>query len=136
MSELLNRRVILGIGATLGAFSRAKAAIIERPRLGVVARIGEKISPDEAIAKVHSFGLPTCQLSVGPAPDVLLAAPIRTALEKYEVEATAIMTLGPGRMVWDFYSGPDTIGIVPPATRVARIDALKRASDLAKACRM
>ena len=35
-------------------------------------------------------------------------------------------------MVWDFYDGPRTIGIVPPETRTARMDALKRASDLAK----
>jgi L-ribulose-5-phosphate 3-epimerase len=63
-----------------------------------------------------------------------LAAPLKDALAKYHVEATAVMTLGPGRMVWDFYDGPQTIGIVPPATRAARIDALKRASDLGKAC--
>jgi L-ribulose-5-phosphate 3-epimerase len=63
-----------------------------------------------------------------------LAGPLKDALAKYQVEATAVMTLGPGRMVWDFYNGPLTIGIVPPATRAARIDALKRASDLGKAC--
>jgi L-ribulose-5-phosphate 3-epimerase len=50
------------------------------------------------------------------------------------VEATAVMTLGPGKMVWDFYHGPATIGLVPPGTRAARVDALKRASDLAKTC--
>jgi sugar phosphate isomerase/epimerase len=50
------------------------------------------------------------------------------------VEATAAMTLGSGKMVWDFYSGPKTIGLVPPDTRSARMDALKRASDLALQC--
>jgi L-ribulose-5-phosphate 3-epimerase len=34
--------------------------------------------------------------------------------------------------VWDFMQGPSTIGLVPPATRAARIDALKQASDFAK----
>jgi L-ribulose-5-phosphate 3-epimerase len=96
--------------------------------------MGERISPDEAIAKVHAFGLPTCQVSVGPAPDIRMAAPLRQALDQYGVEATAIMTLGPGPMIWDFYSGPKTIGIVPEATRTARVDALKRASDLGAAC--
>jgi sugar phosphate isomerase/epimerase len=100
----------------------------------VVTRIGEKTSPDEAIAKVHAFGLPTCQVSAGSIPDVRMAAPLQQALERYGVEATAIMTLGPGPMVWDFYAGPKTIGIVPEATRAARVDALKRASDLAAAC--
>jgi sugar phosphate isomerase/epimerase len=61
-----------------------------------------------------------------------LVQPLREALEKYQIEATAVMTLGEGKMVWDFYQGPLTIGIVPPATRAARVDALKRASDLGK----
>ncbi len=63
-----------------------------------------------------------------------LASPLKDALAKYQVDATAVMTLGPGRMVWDFYDGPRTIGIVPPETRTARMDALKRASDLGKIC--
>lgn len=108
-----------------------------RPRLGVVVDVVDGTThgatPEQAIAKVHSFGLPTCQVHVGMAP-ASLAAPLKEALSKYQVEATAVMTLGPGKMVWDFYHGPETIGLVPPATRAARIDALKRASDLAKAC--
>lgn len=103
------------------------------PRLGVVIGVTGKNTPEEAIAKVHAFGLPTCQVGVGMAP-ASLAAPLKEALAKYGVKATAAMTLGPGRMVWNFYEGPETIGLLPPATRAARIDALKRASDLAKAC--
>ena len=104
------------------------------PRLGVVTRVGDKVNPDEAIAKVRAFGLPTCQVHVGPKPDISVATPLRQALDKHGVEATAIMTLGPGPMVWDFYAGPKTIGIVPESTRAARVDALKRASDLGAAC--
>jgi sugar phosphate isomerase/epimerase len=104
-----------------------------RPRLGVVVSVVGKETPDDAIRKVHAFGLPTCQVHVGMAP-ATLANPLKEALTKYGVEATAVMTLGPGAMVWDFYHGPETIGLVPPATRAPRIDALKRASDLGKAC--
>lgn len=104
-----------------------------KPRLGVVVSVTGKTTPEEAIAKVHAFGLPTCQVGVGMAP-ASLAAPLKEALAKHGVDATAVMTLGPGRMVWDFYHGPETIGLVPPATRAARIDALKRASDLGKVC--
>lgn len=104
-----------------------------RPRLGVVVGVTGKNTPEQAIAKVHAFGLPTCQVSVGMAP-ASLAAPLKAALDKYGVEATAVMTLEPGPMVWDFYHGPETIGLVPPSTRAARIDALRRASDLAKTC--
>jgi len=72
-------------------------------------------------------------VGVGMAP-ASLAEPLKAALAKYRVEATAVMTLGSGKMVWDFYQGPLTIGLVPPQTRAARMDALKRASDLAKLC--
>ncbi|HZU25163.1 MAG TPA: sugar phosphate isomerase/epimerase family protein [Bryobacteraceae bacterium] len=112
----------------------AIAAPGARPRLGVVTGATKPADVDRAIARVHEFGLSTCQFGAGPAPDLNLARPLKDALERYKVEATAVMTLGPGRMVWDFDQGPATIGLVPRATRVARIDALKRASDLARAC--
>ena len=35
-----------------------------------------------------------------------LAEPLKAALAKYQIEATAAMTLGEGPMVWDFYHGP------------------------------
>jgi sugar phosphate isomerase/epimerase len=105
-----------------------------KPRLGVVVGVaGEKTTPDQAIARVKAFGLTCCQVGVGASPAGLVE-PLKAALAKYQIEATAAMTLGAGKMVWDFYQGPLTIGLVPPQTRAARIDALKRASDLARQC--
>lgn len=37
-------------------------------------------------------------------------------------------------MVWDFYEGPLTIGLVPRSTRRMRIANLQKASDFAKQC--
>lgn len=129
------RRAFLGalglIPASLMA-SRQSAAQA-RPRLGVVVSASVPGGPDQALATVHRFGLRTCQLGVGAAP-IELAKPIRDASAKYDVEITALMTLGSGKMIWNLREGPQTIGIIPRATRAARIDALKRASDLAKAC--
>ena len=105
-----------------------------KPRLGVVTSATTPADADRAIARVHALGMPTCQVGLGAAPDPNVAAPLKQALAKYGVEATAVMTLGPGRMVWDFANGPATIGLVPRDTRAARIDALKRASDVAHAC--
>ncbi len=130
-----NRREI--VGATLaGGVLMAQAAepSTGRPRLGVVIGVAGKNTPDEAIGRVHSLGFPTCQVGLGPAPDMGSAGLLKDALSKYDVQATAVMTLGPGRMVWDFYDGPKTIGIVPPSTRAARIHALKLASDVGRAC--
>lgn len=130
----VNRRALLRTAVAAGSALFLKAETQPgRPRLGVVTHVGGKVSADEAIAKVAQFGLPTCQVSVGMSPPGL-AGPLKQALAKYGVEATAAMTLGTGPMVWDFYQGPKTIGLVPASTRAARIDALKRASDLAKEC--
>jgi sugar phosphate isomerase/epimerase len=120
--------------APLALSLQSKAASVVRPRLGIVIDVVGKTTPGQAIAKVQRLGFPTCQVHVGAAPEASLASPLRDALLQYQIEATAVMTLGPGRMVWDFYEGPKTIGLIPPATRAARIDALKRASDIGKQC--
>ncbi len=118
-------------GAALPLSIRAETS--DRPRLGIVVGVGGKVSPDAALAKVKRLGFSTCQMNVGKAPSEL-AAPIREAAAKHQVEITALMTLGEGRMVWNLKDGPKTIGIIPRDTRAERVNALKRASDLAKAC--
>jgi sugar phosphate isomerase/epimerase len=100
-------------------------------RLGLIIGIGK--DPDAAMAKVHNLGLPTCQVFVDEI-EPELAGHLRQALDKYQIEATALVVGGPGKEVWDFYQGPLTIGLVPRETRVARIDHIKKASDFAKKC--
>ncbi len=129
--RLFMKSAIAAIAA--GATPLSAGTASNKPRLGVVVEVVGKQTPDQAIAKVKAFGLTTCQVHVGESPAGLAPA-LTAALAKYQVEATAVMTLGPGKMVWDFYQGPKTIGIVPPETRAARMDSLKRASDLAVKC--
>src|SRR4051794_35060731 len=129
------RRNFIGAGLMMtGATACSQAAPpSQRPRLGLVVQANKKPTLDEALASVKRFGLSTCQLAVGLAPPEL-AVPIRNAAAKYEVTITTFMTLGEGQMVWNLRDGPKTIGIVPPNTRAERVAALKRASELAKAC--
>ena len=91
--------------------------------------------PEKKIALVRQLGLPTCFLSLDdyigkftPA----LAATMREALDKHQVVATTAEVVHPLPLKWNFLEGPSTIGIVPPAYRAARIDALKQTSDFAK----
>ena len=116
----------------LGARQNADSNDGKKPlRLGLIIHIGN--DPDAAIAKVKDLGLPTAQVFVSEfAPD--LEARLRQALDKHEIEATALVVGGPGREVWDFYEGPLTIGLIPRATRQARIAHIKQASDFAKKC--
>lgn len=57
---------------------------------------------------------------------------MKDLLTRYEVTATTVEVVGPQPLVWDFLRGPSTIGLVPPSTRAARIDALRQVSDFAK----
>ena len=102
-------------------------------RLGLIIGIGRE--PEDAISKVKSLGLPTCQVFVSEI-DSRHAGPLRIALDKNQIEATALVVGGPGKEVYDFYQGPLTIGLVPRETRDRRITHIKEASDFAKECRI
>src|SRR3954454_15768987 len=136
MNEIGGRRkFITALAASAGtAFSsRAQTGNPSRPRLGVVTSAVGSGGPQKSLLHVRQLGFSACQLHVGMAgPE--LAGPIRDAARSNGIEITALMTLGEGKMVWNLRDGPKTIGIIPRETREARVAALKRASDLAKAC--
>ena len=140
----MNRRNFLGLATsailtqTLArTFAEALPVAAATPRkpmaLGlVIAPTGD---PEAKLREVHALGFPTVFLSLDkylghftPA----LASQYRDLLAKYELTATTVEVVGPGTLIWDFQQGPATIGVVPPATRSARIDALRQASDFAK----
>lgn len=91
--------------------------------------------PEAAIARVKKLGMSNCFLSLDGYIgrfSASAAQQLSTALKKHGVTATSVEVVGPGRLVWDFLDGPATIGLVPPATRAVRMDALKQVSDFAK----
>jgi len=92
-------------------------------------------APEETIKRVHDMGFTNCFLSLDGyidkfTPDA--AKQIQDLLAKYEVTATTVEVVGPKPLEWNFTRGPSTIGLVPPKTRTARIDALRQVSDFAK----
>ncbi len=97
-------------------------------RLGLAVDLAPDI--EAAIARVHDFGLPTCCVRT-MSPDEAAARTLRGALEKYAVEATAAIFSGPGKEVYDFYQGPETVGLVPRATRDLRVAHVKAMADFA-----
>lgn len=137
---MIQRREFL---AKAGAFAAA-CALTERRfyaaenklkpmDVGVLIRIGD--DPEGPIARVRQLGLNNCFLSLDHhigkfTPQ--LAEQIGNALQKYGITATTAEIVGPGRLVWDFEDGPSTIGLVPRASRAARLDALKQTSDFAR----
>jgi L-ribulose-5-phosphate 3-epimerase len=133
----MNRRHFVGLAAfavVAQGLPRAFAAAPVKPfALGVVIKpFG---APDEHLRTVHELGFPTVFLSMDQylgsfTPE--LAKQYRELLAKYQLTATTIEVVGPPPLEWNFMQGPSTIGIVPPNTRAARIDALRQASDFAK----
>ncbi len=92
-------------------------------------------SPEAAIKRVHDMGFSNCFLSLDGYINKFTgdaAKEIGDLLGKYELVATTVEVVGPGPLEWNFLQGPSTIGVVPPKTRDARIDALRQVSDFAK----
>jgi len=101
--------------------------------LGLLIKPGRGI--DETIGRVKELGFSNCFLSLddflgkySPA----LAQQMIDVLGKNGVVATTVEVVKPDPLKWNFLEGPSTIGIVPRATRAARVDALKQTSDFAK----
>lgn len=89
--------------------------------------------PEEHIRRVHDLGFNNCFLSLdsylGGGLTPALATRFRSLLDRYQVRVTTVEVVGPKPLEWNFLRGPATIGLVPRATRAARIDALRQASD-------
>ena len=110
-----------------------KAASLKPMAIGLL--VNPHGAPEATIKRVHDLGFTNCFLSMDAylgkfTPDV--ATEIKNLLDKYEVVATTVEVVGPPPLEWNFLKGPATIGLVPPGTRAARIDALRQASDFAK----
>jgi sugar phosphate isomerase/epimerase len=125
-------------GAALGS-SWASPPAAEQPAALKPMALGLMIlpanGPETVIARVKELGFTNCFFSLdgylgkySPA----LAKQIGDLLEKYQITATSAEVVRPLPLAWDFLDGPSTIGLVPRATRAARIDALKQTSDFAK----
>jgi L-ribulose-5-phosphate 3-epimerase len=131
--------VTLGSAAALAAAVRPSTAQSDSlPPLLKPMDVGLLIAPfddpEERLHRVRDLGFSNCFLSLDGylgrfTPE--LASQLRGLLAKYQLVATAVEVVGPPPLVWDFQHGPSTIGLVPPATRAARTDALRQVSDFA-----
>lgn len=115
--------------------ARALAATPALPPMALGLVISPFGAPEERLKRVRDLGFSNCFLSldgyIGHFSQEL-ATQFRGLLDKYELTATTVEVVGPQPLVWDFLRGPSTIGLVPAATREARMDALRQVSDFAK----
>ena len=125
--------VAQGMPAAFGQAATIESKPLKPMEVGLL--ISPFGAPEERVKRVRDMGFSNCFLSMDGylgqfTPEV--SRQFRELLDKYEVVATTVEVVGPQPLVWDFMRGPSTIGLVPEATRQARIDALRQASDFAK----
>jgi L-ribulose-5-phosphate 3-epimerase len=103
-------------------------------RLGVTMRVAKGQDPKEAVGRVHELGFTTCQIGFMEQVPQETVTRLKDALAAFHIEATAMLAALPGPAIYNFYDGPLTIGLIPEATRRARIDTLKATADMASEC--
>jgi sugar phosphate isomerase/epimerase len=129
----LNRRHFLQVSAAVGAagFMNGLPAKPSPKGMRLGLFIGVQKDPDSALKKVRDLGIPTAQVGTDDFSDAMLTR-LKSAIDKYGIEVTALNSSGRPPNAYDFYQGPLTIGVVPRQYRRQRIDNFKRASDFAK----
>jgi L-ribulose-5-phosphate 3-epimerase len=138
----MDRRTFLGAASATfladtmhaaASFAAGPVTAIKPMDLGlIVSPFG---APEATFKRVRDIGFDNCFLSLdgyinGFTPQI--ADQSGDLLAKYSLIATTVEVVGPPPLEWNFLRGPSTIGLVPPKTRAARIDALRQVSDFAK----
>ena len=101
--------------------------------IGVLIFYKKEVDLVEKFKLAKSMGINSCQLSIWDESMYSLeyAEIINDAVAQTEFKITAIWAGWDGPREWNFTYGPSTIGLVPPTYRDARLNMLKKASDLA-----
>jgi len=127
-----------GAVAAEGLSSAAAIAATTIPPLNPFALgllVSPSNSPEDSFRVLQNLGLSNCFLQMDHyagnyTPQVV--AQFRELIDKYQITVTTVEVVGPKPLEWNFLRGPSTIGLVPPATRASRIDALRQVSDFGK----
>jgi sugar phosphate isomerase/epimerase len=136
----MDRRTFLGAASAVlladalhPATALAAPAALKPMDLGLLVRPFQ--APEETFRRVRDIGFNNCFLELTDANNSFtprMADQFGNLVAKYSLVVTAVEVVGPPPLVWNFLRGPSTIGLVPPSTRAARIDALRQVSDFAK----
>lgn len=103
-------------------------------KLGTMIIFNEQINFEEKFNSVKELGLPSCQLTSWN-PSLWTDENVRSicnASKKTGVEISAFWCGWTGPVVWDFYDGQITLGLVPAEYRQMRVEQLCVGADFAK----
>ena len=102
-------------------------------KIGTCVSIPTLSGIEEKLAKLKENNFETCQL-LSWNPGVWTdenAELLKGVLEKYEITVSAFWCGWQGPIVWDFYDGQVTLGLVPPEYRQMRMKNLCDGADFA-----
>ncbi|MCL2351565.1 MAG: sugar phosphate isomerase/epimerase [Firmicutes bacterium] len=102
-------------------------------KLGTIVYMLPDIGEGRAFQKLNEMELPTCQLTCWEEESFTdeYAAKVKYAAVKFNIEISAFWCGWGAPGIFDFYDGPTTLGIVPPAYRLARMNTLVKGVEFA-----
>ena len=103
-------------------------------KIGALFLLQKETDPREQMKRLRDVGCECCQLSVW---DMSLytderATEVAKAAEEYGIEISTLWAGWSGPQAWNFTEGPSTLGIVPEAYRMQRMEELLTAASFAK----
>ncbi len=106
-----------------------------QPSIGVQIPCTETTDFVEEFKKAKELSLSSCQIGFWNPDlysDMKYVDRIQFAMKEVGFEVSAIWAGWSGPREWNFTAGPSTIGLVPAAYRMQRLEELKRAADFAE----
>lgn len=103
-------------------------------KIGNVIHFAEREKLEKYFEQLVFFGFDNCQLGSWNPKDWTdeNALMVKELCEKYGVTISAFWCGWSGPVVWDFYDGQLTLGLVPPEYRQMRVEQLCAGADWAK----
>ncbi|MBR6719593.1 MAG: sugar phosphate isomerase/epimerase [Clostridia bacterium] len=98
-------------------------------KIGIIFALEDILN--EKTDELFAFGLETVQLRCWHPENLTMenAEKVKTILAKGNLVATSVWGGWSGPSIWDFVSGPKTLGLVPEDYRFQRMQELRRAVD-------
>lgn len=97
----------------------------------IVHHDGERT--EENFKAIHDMGFTTCQMSSAPGENHSKeeAERVLALCKKYDLTITALIAGWSGPQSWTFTDGPSTLGLVPTAFRMKRMEEIEEAIEFA-----
>ncbi len=106
-----------------------------KPAIGVMIPCKKGTDLQFKIEQAKELGLSSCQISIWDASlfqNEEFLCYVKDTLSKTDFTVSALWAGWSGPCEWNFHTGPDVVGLVPPAYRFQRLQELMAASDFAE----